>query len=650
MSDSPEPVVTHPVAPHLAGGKESEKTSRVGPDLAAYAERRVGIIYEADEPGEGCSITYAHLLRCATSRTSLPRRSHAAAALLACARIRAIHSVVFAGFSTESLRDRVLITSDEGRRGGTVIATKAIVDAALKDCPGVEYKVPSYCPPQIIAAEDAFHPLHLRLDRQAQGRRVHHGRILCAALSVKYVFDVHPSDRFACMADVGWITGHTYIIYGPLLNGVSTLMFENSPVCPSPARYWETVTKHKITQLYSAPTAVRLLRRSGLELGFGLDPPPLTAAWAVFRASRLCRCFEFRAGLGVPRLRVALPPSPPRRSEVGRRGGSSGEWGTTLRPMGYPFYTGYGAARDEGRYIWIKGWIDGGCSFVLAGDGGGGCEEDCEEYDDDGLTPSTDRPPCCSLSLILADIINVSGHRLSTTEIESALIMHKGVAETAGALPPPPGSFDAELTWGAASDRDGGGRREFTYNADNEAVLVKELVLQVRKVIGPFEAPKKIYIVPDVPKTRVPAFDLSPVIFRILRRIMRKIVVGEGDRLGDLSTVAEPGVADRRSQRAPTLCEQAEEAGAYFLAIWLEDARQWIARQRQRHIAGAFELVVAKQKDEKIKKRRDKSLRNWFQRSEVGSVVADGGKGVIEEFGDLLQVHGWLWSRHTSAG
>ncbi|KAF9777611.1 acetyl-coenzyme A synthetase [Thelephora terrestris] len=228
----------------------------------------------------------------------MPMTWHAAATFLACARIGAIHSVGFAGFSSESLRDRikdcksrVLITSDEGRRGGKVIATKAIVDAALKECPEVEHvlvhrrtgntvawteghdkwwheetlKVPNYRPPEVMSSGD---PLFILYTSGSTGKPkvvVHTtaGYLLGAALTDKYVFDVHPEDKFACMADVDWITGHTYIVYGPLLKGVTTAVFESTSVYPTPSRYWQVVEKHQITHFYTAPTAIRLLRRLG---------------------------------------------------------------------------------------------------------------------------------------------------------------------------------------------------------------------------------------------------------------------------------------------------------------------------------------------------------------------------------------------------
>ncbi|KAI0071884.1 acetate--CoA ligase [Panus rudis PR-1116 ss-1] len=552
---------------------------------------KTAIIYEADEPNEGSTITYAELLRevCRianvlksfgvkkgdTVSVYLPMTWHAVAAFLACARIGAVHSVVFAGFSAESLRDRindcksrVLITSDEGRRGGKTIATKAIADAAIAQAPGVEHvlvlrrtgnavpwtpgrdqwwheetaKVPNYCPPEVMSAED---PLFILYTSGSTGKPkgvVHTtgGYLLCAAMTVKYVFDVHPDDRFACMADIGWITGHTYIVYGPLANGVTTTVFESTPVYPTPSRYWQTVEKHKITQFYSAPTAIRLLRRLGehhvkdhdlssLRVLGSVGEPINPEAWHWYNdhvGKRECAivdtfwqtetgsiivtpfpgAIETKPGSAtVPFFGIEpaiLDPTSGKELEGNNVEGVlviKHPWPSIARTVyqdhnryletymkPYPgyFYTGDGAARDEHGYIWIKGRVD--------------------------------------------DVINVSGHRLSTAEIESALILHKGVAETAVI-----GTAD-ELT-GQAVYAFVTLKPEFKYNPDDESGLTKELTLQVRKVIGPFAAPKKVYIVSDLPKTRSG---------KIMRRVLRKIVAGEGDQLGDLSTLADPSIVD----------------------------------------------------------------------------------------------------------
>ncbi|KAB5592953.1 Acetyl-CoA synthetase [Ceratobasidium theobromae] len=572
--------------------KSPDKVRASAASNAATDILQPAIIYEADEPGEGTIVTYAQLLR-ETCRVAnvlkefgvrkgdtvsiyLPMTWYAVAAFLACARIGAVHSVVFAGFSAESLRDRVVdcgsrvvITTDEGRRGGKTIATKAIVDAALKGAPAVEHvlvlkrtggdvnfvegrdkwwheetaKVPSFCPPEIMSAED---PLFILYTSGSTGRPkgvVHTtgGYLLGAALTVKYVFDVHPEDKFACMADIGWITGHSYIVYGPLLNGVTTTVFESTPVYPTPSRYWDVVQTHKITQFYTSPTAIRLLRRLGEHHFEGYDLSTLRVlgsvgepinpeAWTWYNENvgkKQCAIVDTfwqteTGSIIITPLPGAVPTKPgsatvpfwgiepvildPVSGEELKGNNVEGvlcvrkPWpsitrsvykdharylDTYLKPYPGYYFTGDGAARDQDGYIWIKGRVD--------------------------------------------DVINVSGHRLSTAEIESALIMHAGVAETAVI-----GTAD-ELT-GQAVHSFVTLKPEFEYDPSQTTALTKELTLQVRKVIGPFAAPKQIYIVNDLPKTRSG---------KIMRRVMRKIVAGEGDQLGDLSTLADPSVVEQ---------------------------------------------------------------------------------------------------------
>ena len=274
------------------------------------------IIYEADEPGEGRIITYSELLRQVsklafvlkqmgvekgdTVAIYLPMIPEAIVAFLACARVGAVHSVVFAGFSSDSLRDRVIdaqskvvITSDKGKRGGKLIGTKKIVDDALKQCPDVTHclvfkrtgadipwtsgrdlwwheevdKWPAYFPPESMSSED---PLFLLYTSGSTGKpkglmHTVAGYLVGAAATGKYVFDIHDSDRFFCGGDVGWITGHTYVVYAPLLLGVATVVFEGTPAYPSFSRYWDIIDKYDVTQFYVAPTALRLLKRAGDE-------------------------------------------------------------------------------------------------------------------------------------------------------------------------------------------------------------------------------------------------------------------------------------------------------------------------------------------------------------------------------------------------
>jgi acetyl-CoA synthetase len=448
----------------------------------------------------------------------------AVAAFLACARIGAVHSAVFAGFSAESLRDRVndceckvLITTDEGRRGGKSIATKAIVDAALAQCPLVEHvlvlrrtgakvpmtegrdqwwdeecdKVPTYAPCEHMNAED---PLFILYTSGSTGKPkgvVHStaGYLLGAYLSVTYVFDVHPDDKFACMADVGWITGHTYIVYGPLALGVATTVFESTPVYPTASRYWDFVEKWKATQLYTAPTAIRLLRRMGEEFVKGKDLSSLRVlgsvgepinpeAWHWYNehagqggkcaivdtywmtetgshaVTPLPGCISTKPGSATfPFFGIDLEVLDPTDGTVLKGGDVEGvlvckkPWpsiartvyrdhkrylDTYFRPYKGYFFYGDSASRDCDGYYWIKGRVD--------------------------------------------DVINVSGHRLSTAEVESALIGHSGVAEAA--------------VVGCADDITGQAvyafvqmKPQFDKNVSDD-VLAKELSIQVRKVIG----------------------------------------------------------------------------------------------------------------------------------------------------------------------
>ncbi|KAF9186991.1 acetyl-CoA synthetase [Haplosporangium sp. Z 767] len=558
-------------------------------DRHALADpNKVAIIYEADEPNQSEKITYGELLRkvCQlagvlrahgirkgdTVAIYMPMIPEAMVAFLACARIGALHSVIFAGFSSEALRDRIqdaacrlVLTSDQGKRGGKTVETKKIVDEALKSCPSVESvivcqrtgaDVPmkagrdywwsdeiskrcSYLTPETMHAED---PLFLLYTSGSTGspKGVLHttaGYLLGAAATVKYVFDYHPGDIFACMADVGWITGHSYIVYGPLALGATTVLFESIPTYPTPARYWELIAKHKVTQFYTAPTAIRALRRLGDDWVKGHDLSSLRVLGTVGEPINPEAWHWYNDNVGKGRCAIVdtywqtetgshiVTPLP---GAIATKPGSATvpffgidiaildpvtgkelvgndvtgvlavkkAWPsvarsvynnhqryleTYLKPYPGYYFTGDGATRDKDGYIWIRGRVD--------------------------------------------DVINVSGHRLSTAEIESALIMHHSVAETA--------------VIGAADDVTGQCIHAFVCLkpgvSNHSTDLSKELVLQVRKVIGPFAAPKKIYLVEDLPKTRSG---------KLMRRILRKIIAGESDSLGDISTLADPSVVD----------------------------------------------------------------------------------------------------------
>ncbi|EIE81820.1 acetyl-coenzyme A synthetase [Rhizopus delemar RA 99-880] len=550
---------------------------------------KIAIIHEGDEPDQVRNITYGELFRlvCQMANTLknlglrkgdnvaiyMPMIPEALVAALACARIGAVHSVVFAGFSAESLRDRVvdcaarvIITSDEGRRGGKNIATKRIVDDALRSHQThVEHvivyrrtgspidwvedrdlwwheemaKARAFCPPEPMNSED---PLFLLYTSGSTGtpKGILHttgGYLLGAAMTVKYIFDYHENDIFACMADIGWITGHTYVTYGPLTLGGTTVLFESTPTYPDPSRFWRLVEKHKVTQFYTAPTAIRALRRLGdewvdkcdlssLRVIGSVGEPINPEAWEwYYRKVGRSQCavvdtyWQTETGsIVVAPLPGAVPTKPgsatfpffginpiildPTTGKVLEGNDVTGvlaisqPWpsmartvynnhsrflDTYLNPYKGYYFTGDGATRDKDGYIWIRGRVD--------------------------------------------DVINVSGHRLSTAEIESALILHHSVAEAA--------------VVGGHDDLTGQCIHAFALlkpNIEDSEGFEKELVLQVRKVIGPFATPKRIYVVSDLPKTRSG---------KIMRRILRKIVNGEQDSLGDTSTLADPSVVDQ---------------------------------------------------------------------------------------------------------
>lgn len=491
--------------------------------------------------------------------------------ILACARIGAIHSVVFAGFSAESLLDRVadcgahiVITSDEGRRGGKNIATKRIVDDALskEERHQVEHvivfqrtgsevsmmenrdlwwheemaKARPVCPHEHMNAEDPLFLLYTSGSTGAPKGIVHTtgGYLLGAAATVKYIFDVHEEDIYACMADIGWVTGHTYGLYGPLTLGATTVLFESTPTYPSPSRFWQLIEKHKITQFYTAPTAIRALQRLGdqwldnidlssLRVIGSVGEPINPEAWNWYnemvgknRCAVVDTYWQTETGsIIVSPLPGAIPTKAgsatlpffgiqpvllnPATGQVIENADETGvlairrPWPsmarsvfnnhqrfleTYLKPYPGYYYTGDGASMDKDGYIWIRGRVD--------------------------------------------DVINVSGHRLSTAEIEAALGSHQAVAESA--------------VVGAQDDLTGQAIHAFVSLKPHIQVnegLDRELVLTVRKVIGPFAAPKRIYIVREHPKTRSG---------KIVRRILRKIVNGEHHQLGDTSTLADPSV------------------------------------------------------------------------------------------------------------
>jgi acetyl-CoA synthetase len=497
----------------------------------------------------------------------LPMVPEAAVAMLACARIGAIHSVVFGGFSPDSLANRIqdcestlLITADEGRRGGRSVPLKANADAALKSCPGVKNVIvvkitgasvghvadrdhdysallaatSSECPPEPMAAED---PLFLLYTSGSTGKPkgVLHttgGYLVWASYTHENVFDYRPGDVYWCTADVGWVTGHTYILYGPLANGATTLMFEGIPNYPDSSRFWQVIDKHKVSIFYTAPTAIRALMRDGdgpvkktsrasLRLLGSVGEPINPEAWLWYHnvvGEKRCPIVDTwwqteTGGIMISPLpgATALKPGSatlplPGVQPVLVDGEGNELTGTTDGNLcikdAWPgimrtvygdherfiqtyfstfkglYFTGDGARRDADGYYWITGRVD--------------------------------------------DVINVSGHRMGTAEVESALVSHPKVAEAA--------------VVGFPHDLKGQGIYAYvTLNADEEPTeaLRKELVAWVRKEIGPIASPDAIQWAPGLPKTRSG---------KIMRRILRKIAANETDGLGDTSTLADPGV------------------------------------------------------------------------------------------------------------
>ncbi len=544
---------------------------------------KTAIIWEGDEPSDSRHLTYRQLyeavcrlgdaLRSRGVRKGdrvtiyMPMVPEAAVALLACARIGAVHSVVFGGFSPESLRDRiqdsqsrVVITADEGLRGGRKIPLKANVDAALKDCPFVDTTIvvrrtggtidwmdgrdfwydqfcqeaSPDCPPEPMGAED---PLFILYTSGSTGKPkgVLHttaGYLLWVSMTHRYVFDCHEDDIHWCTADIGWVTGHSYVVYGPLANGATTLMFEGVPNYPDNSRFWQVADKHKATIFYTAPTALRALMRDGDEpvkrtsrasirvlgtvgepinpeawlwyynvVGDGKRPivdtwwqtetggimiSPLPGAIATKPGSATLPFFSIRPEIvdgegkvldGAAEGNLCIADSWPgqARTLYGDHERFGQVYFSTYKGK---YFTGDGARRDEDGYYWITGRVD--------------------------------------------DVINVSGHRLGTAEIESALVAHSKVAEAA--------------VVGYPHDIKGTGIYSYvTLVADAKPSddLMTELRLWVRREIGALAVPDLIHWAPALPKTRSG---------KIMRRILRKIAANEHEQLGDISTLADPGV------------------------------------------------------------------------------------------------------------
>ena len=546
---------------------------------------KTAIIWEGDDPNDNKEISFqelhknvcqfANLLKSRNIKKGdrvciyMPMIPEAAYAMLACARIGAIHSVVFGGFSIESLKDRILdsdctavITANEGVRGGKLVPLKNNVDEALKDCPNVhsvivvnrtesvlikenEVDVDYYqdiekfdadCPCEEMNAED---PLFILYTSGSTGKPkgVLHttgGYLLGAALSHKYIFNLKEDSTYWCTADVGWVTGHTYIVYGPLANASTTLMFEGIPTFPDVSRFWNVIDKHQVNIFYTAPTAIRALMAHGNEplqsssrdslevlgtVGEPINPEawewyyhevgkgkcPIVDTWwqtetGSIMISGLAGFSDQKPGCaGKPFLGI----NPALVDEEGNEIEGPGK-GNLVVKSSWPsqIRTVYGDHQRcvETYYSTYKG-------FYFTGDGA--------ERDADGFYRITGR---------VDDVLNVSGHRLGTAEIESALVLHEAVAEAAVV------GFEHEIK----------GQGIYCYvNLMKEAqasdAIHQELIGLIVKEIGPIAKPDSIQFCYDLPKTRSG---------KIMRRILRKIAENELDNLGDTTTLADPNIVD----------------------------------------------------------------------------------------------------------
>jgi len=546
---------------------------------------QIAIIWEGDDPNESKKITYKELHQKVSKFANMmkhfgvqkgdrvtiymPMIPEAAYAMLACSRIGAIHSVVFGGFSPDALAGRILdcdskflITADEGIRGGKIVPLKVNSDKALEQCPDVknvfvvkrtggdiEMKedrdlwyheavelVGDECPPEEMNAED---PLFILYTSGSTGKPkgVLHttgGYIVYASYTHEIIFDYHDKDIYWCTADVGWVTGHSYIVYGPLANGATTLMFEGVPNYPSNSRFWEVCDKHSVNIFYTAPTAIRALMKEGDApvkstsrksirllgtVGEPINPEawmwyfnivgekkcPIVDTWwqtetGATLISPLPGATDLKPGSAskpLPGVRPVLLDSEGNILEGKNEGNLciADSWPGQMRTVygdhkrfietyfsqydGY-YFTGDGCKRDEDGYYWITGRVD--------------------------------------------DVINVSGHRMGTAEVESALVSHEKVSEAAVV------GFPHEI-------KGQGIYAYVTLNAGesgNEEIR-KELIKWVRKEIGPIASPDLIQFAPNLPKTRSG---------KIMRRILRKIAENDYSELGDTSTLAEPMVVD----------------------------------------------------------------------------------------------------------
>ncbi|MCM8734525.1 acetate--CoA ligase [Azospirillum sp. A1-3] len=544
---------------------------------------QTAILFEGDDPGVSKAITYKELHEKVSRLANvlkkngvkkgdrvtiyLPMIPEAAYAMLACTRIGAIHSIVFGGFSPDSLKDRIVdcdshfvITSDEGLRGGRKVPLKANADKAVAGAPMVKHvlvvkhtggdvawtagrdlwyheemdSVSADCPPEEMSAED---PLFILYTSGSTGKPkgVLHttgGYLVYASMTHQYVFDYKDGEVYWCTADVGWVTGHSYIVYGPLANGATTLMFEGVPTYPDVSRFWQVIDKHKVNIFYTAPTAIRSLMREGegpvkktsrasLRVLGSVGEPINPEAWLwYYNVVGDARCPIVDTWWQTETGGILISPL---IGAIGQKPGSATKPFFGVQPVVVDNEGQILEGETEGNLCIADAWP--GMMRTVYGDHerfvqtyfstfpgkyftGDGCRRDADGYY--WITGRVD------------DVINVSGHRMGTAEVESALVAHPKVAEAA--------------VVGYPHDLKGQGIYAYvTLNAGETPTeeLRKELVNWVRKEIGPIASPDLIQWAPGLPKTRSG---------KIMRRILRKIAANEHDSLGDTSTLADPGV------------------------------------------------------------------------------------------------------------
>ncbi len=569
------------------GGKLNVSYNCLDRHLDGWRKNKAAIIWEGDKPGESRTYTYHELYREVNRFANvllkkgvqkgdrvaiyLPMIPQLAMAMLACTRIGAIHNIVFGGFSADSLRDRIndstcklLITADAGMRGGRIVKLKETVDEALQACPSIEgvivhrrvgnevtmmegrdtwwddemaaADIKNFCEPAQMDSEDPLFILYTSGSTGKPKGALHTtgGYLTQVNSTIRYIFDLKEEDTYWCTADIGWVTGHSYIVYGPLSLGATTLMFEGIPNYPNPDRFWDVVEKYKVNIFYTAPTAIRAMMRDGeewpnrhdlssLRLLGSVGEPINPEAWMWYHrviGKERCPIVDTwwqteTGGILISPLPGAIPTKPGAATRpffgvdaaVIRQDGSEADvdeggylvirraWPGIMRTVygdherfkntyfsQYPgnYFTGDGARKDADGYFWLTGRVD--------------------------------------------DVINISGHRLGTAEVESALVSHPAVAEAA--VVGFPHDIKGEGIYSYVILRQG-------FSASDE--LRKELVQHVRKVIGPIATPDRLQFAPGLPKTRSG---------KIMRRILRKIAHNELESIGDTSTLADPAVVE----------------------------------------------------------------------------------------------------------